>query len=143
MAATQHPLEDSHCLRLALQCHIQPSGSLAAPMLEVTSLLQCVAPSGQSPVVPTFFVLSLVASFSKVPMMSETWQKQSSPFDLMNSSCLAHSWHAHALVSSGCPAPLGSSQPTASVLRKLTPAAKEKLRTRQRVRNIAAKLKLR
>merc|ERR1719355_280957 len=101
--------------------------------VEVTYSTLCVpAPVLPSLVLPTFFVVVFVASFSKVPMMSVAKQKHSSPPDLMNSSCFLHSPHAISFVSSGCPGPLGSPEPVASELRKLTAAAREKPKTRQR-----------
>merc|ERR1719162_2457459 len=54
----------------------------------------------------TALVSFLVASFSKVLMMSEAWHEQSSPVSRYGAD-LAHSAHAPAFVGSGWPAPAG------------------------------------
>merc|ERR1719465_63205 len=76
--------QNQHCCQtpsvavIGRQCHIQPSGSRAAPMLEVSSLKECVPSPLPEPDEPTRFVEVFVASFSKVPMMSEAKQTHSS-----------------------------------------------------------------
>merc|ERR1719375_330521 len=75
---------------IARQCHIQPDLSAASPVFDV------VLPYLER------LVDFLVASFSKVVIMSEAWQKQSSPA-LMYCSCFLHSAHAADFDDSTCP----------------------------------------
>merc|ERR1719375_57456 len=75
---------------MARQCHIQPDLSWASPVFDV------VLPYLER------LVDFLVASFSKVVMISEAWQKQSSPA-LMYCSCFWHSAQAAAFVDSTWP----------------------------------------
>merc|ERR1719158_1927568 len=101
--ATQHCCHTPFVAVIGRQCHIQPSGSLSAPMFEVSSTFLWCPPSE----VPTFLVLVFVASFSKVPMMSVAWHTHSSPPPSKYSLCLEHSSHAKPIVSSGWPGPAG------------------------------------
>merc|ERR1719446_503055 len=94
VSTTQHCCQTPSVPVIGRQCHIQPSGSLAAPMLEVSSLKVCV-PSPEPDDLPTRFVEVFVASFSKVPMMSEAKHTQSS-WESRYSLCVAHSLHACA-----------------------------------------------
>merc|ERR1719373_240209 len=71
------------------QCHIQPDASCWAPVFSVFSPYSCLV------------VSCLLASFSKVVMMSETVHTQSSRC----ASCFLHSSHASSFVGSGSPAP--------------------------------------
>merc|ERR1719465_196198 len=98
-AATQHCCQTPSVAVIGRQCHIQPSGSLAAPMFEVSSLKEWVPEPEPEPELPTRFVDVFVASFSKVPMMSEAKHTHSS-WESRYSLCLAHSSHASAFVSS-------------------------------------------
>merc|ERR1719310_1023846 len=102
---TQHCCQTPSVAVIGRQCHIQPSGRRAAPMFEVSSLKVWV-PSPEPEDLPTRFVDVLVASFSKVPMMSEARHTHSS-WESRYSLCVAHSPQACALVSSAIPAPFG------------------------------------
>merc|ERR1719231_1989693 len=88
-----------HCFQTPVeetgrQCQVQPSGSRSAPIC-------CVFLPILLLVVRVF-----VASFAKVPMMSVTWQTQSSfpSFERYSAQAL-HSSHAVFLASSGMPGP--------------------------------------
>merc|ERR1719326_2621641 len=111
--ASQHCCHTPFVAVIGRQCHIHPSGSLSAPMFEVTSTFLCDVTPPSVVLVPTFFVDVFVASFSKVPMMSVAWHTQSSPPPSRYSLCLEHSSHASDIVSSGCPAPAGFFRRTA------------------------------
>merc|ERR1719487_133455 len=90
---------DQHCCQtpsvavIGRQCQIQPSGSRAAPMFDVSSLKECVPEPEPEPELPTRFVEVFVASFSKVPMMSEAKQTHSS-WESRYSLCVLHSLQA-------------------------------------------------
>merc|ERR1719335_29343 len=92
------------------QCQVQPSGSRSAPTC-------CVF----LPVL-LFVVRVFVASFAKVPMMSVTWQTQSSfpSFERYSAQAL-HSSHAVFLASSGMPGPLAPG--TLGLSPRVVPAA--------------------
>merc|ERR1719191_2166952 len=122
---SQTPLSES-----GRQCHIQPDRSCAAPMFEVVSSWECVPLPEPEPDEPVRFVCVLVASFSKVVMMSVAKQTHGS-CESRYSAWVAHSEQATAFVSSGFPAPIGAPVTTP---RSATATAK--------TRNIAERLGL-
>merc|ERR1719272_1708428 len=78
ITSAQHCCQTPSEAVIGRQCHIQPSGSRAAPMLDVTSSCECVPEPEPEPEEPWRAVVVLVASFAKVPMMSEAKHTHSS-----------------------------------------------------------------
>merc|ERR1719378_159550 len=68
----QHCFQTPSVAVIGRQCHIQPSARRAAPTFSV------LAPPAFAVAAPLFTAFSFVASFAKVPMISEAKQTHSS-----------------------------------------------------------------